>query len=272
MVFGFMDETGHSKDERQRFNGMAGLIAPWEHWEGFERKWKKTLKLFHIPHFHMNEFEHSERARPKDKNIFKGWDARKKKKLIETLYKHIESVYPYPIGSSLCMDDFKSLTPAQQAMFDDPYYMGFTSVLAYVGGFLDREGAASTERAAIVFDNQVEFKGRADEIFEKAYSDEPFIKRRIDRPCFRDMRDVVPLQAADIVAYEMYKEHDRRRYRPLDSPREGYQRLEQMARRLVDRPPLFRFRSEVDLLEDVRAIEAEHRRIAYWRKRQGKSK
>jgi hypothetical protein len=253
MLWGFMDETGHSKDQSQRFNGMAGLIAPCDHWEQFEKKWKATLssKEFKIPYFHMNEFEHSERARPKDKNIFKGWDARKKHKLFDKLFKHMETSHAYPVGASLCMEDFRALTPAQQAMFNDPYYMGFSSMLAYVSGFLDRTDAAPSERAAIVFDNQVEFKKRAEEFWEKAYSEESYIKRRIDPPGFRDMRDMVPLQAADIVAYEMYKEHDRRRYRPLDAPREGYQRLERMGHRLGF-PPLFRFRSEVDLLEDVR--------------------
>lgn len=44
MLTAYMDETGHSKDERQRFNGMAGLLAPTWAWEEFEPKWKQTLK------------------------------------------------------------------------------------------------------------------------------------------------------------------------------------------------------------------------------------
>ena len=41
MLCGFMDETGHSQDEKQRFNGMAGIVAPLEHWAQFERKWDR---------------------------------------------------------------------------------------------------------------------------------------------------------------------------------------------------------------------------------------
>jgi hypothetical protein len=272
MLSGFMDETGHSQDERQRFNGMAGVVAPYEHWAEFERKWKKTLTEFKIPHFHMKDFASSDLAEfsTRSKNPFKGWSQIKKAKLFQKLLKHMETAYVYPLGSSLCMEDFRSLTPEQRALFDDPYYMGFVAVLAYVGGFLDKAGAASSERAAIIFSDQVEFKNRALEFFEKAIGDEEFIKRRIDPPTFRDMRHVVPLQAADIVAYEVYKEHERQRYRPQDSPREGYEALQGMARRLK-LEPLFRFRTRSDFQADVEAIEAEHRRIAYWRKRKGKT-
>ena len=59
MLCGFMDETGHSQDEKQRFNGMAGIVAPLEHWKVFERKWKRTLKDFKISHFHAQDFENS---------------------------------------------------------------------------------------------------------------------------------------------------------------------------------------------------------------------
>ncbi|MBC8030852.1 MAG: DUF3800 domain-containing protein [Pyrinomonadaceae bacterium] len=268
MIWGYMDETGHSKDERQRFNGMAGLIAPADHWEQFERDWKRTLRKAHVPYFHMKDFEHSEKAAQstKSKNPFKGWKPADKERLFAKLLKHMQDAHAFPLGASLCMDDFRRLTPAQQAMFDDPYYMGFCSTLAYASGFLDKVGAASTERAAIIFDNQVEFRHRALEFFEKAYNQESFIKRRINSPNFGDMREVVPLQAADIVAYELYKEHDRRLYRPDDPIRNGYHVLLGMGQTLGF-PPLFRFRSAKDLHEDVKAIEAEHRRIAYWRKR-----
>lgn len=46
LLTGYMDETGHSKDERQRFVGVAGLVAQAEHWEVFERKWKETFEFF----------------------------------------------------------------------------------------------------------------------------------------------------------------------------------------------------------------------------------
>jgi hypothetical protein len=114
-VRGYMDETGHSSDERQRFNGMAGLIAPASHWTEFERKWNKTLDDFKIPYFHMVEFENSERARnsTRSKNKFKNWSQIKKDKLYSKLLRIIEGTYSFPVGSVMSMDDFRSLNQKQ---------------------------------------------------------------------------------------------------------------------------------------------------------------
>ena len=40
------------------------------------------------------------------------------------------------------MDDFRSLTDKQRELFDDPYYLGFANVLAYVDFFLQHNGSA----------------------------------------------------------------------------------------------------------------------------------
>jgi hypothetical protein len=45
------------------------------------------------------------------------------------------------------------------------------------------------------------------------------------------MRDLVPLQAADVVAYELKKEHERRLYEPEKQPRYGFQMLLKMTSR-----------------------------------------
>lgn len=42
MLSAYMDETGHSRDEKQRFNGMAGLMAPTKRLVRMERKWNTT--------------------------------------------------------------------------------------------------------------------------------------------------------------------------------------------------------------------------------------
>ena len=99
---GYMDETGHSRDQTQRFNGMAGLIAPSSHWKELERKWQETLDAYHIKYFHMVEFENSERARnsSSSKNRFKDWSPIKKEKLLNKLLKIIETTYPFPLARS----------------------------------------------------------------------------------------------------------------------------------------------------------------------------
>jgi hypothetical protein len=36
MLNAYLDETGHSRDEAQKFVGMAGLVAPVMNWEFFD--------------------------------------------------------------------------------------------------------------------------------------------------------------------------------------------------------------------------------------------
>ncbi len=103
MLTAFMDETGHSKDERQRFNGMAGLLATGDDWEQFERQWKVILDEYKIPFFHMKDFANR-------KQFFKGWDEAKRRELLDKLLKTVRAANALPIGSILPMEDFRQLT------------------------------------------------------------------------------------------------------------------------------------------------------------------
>jgi hypothetical protein len=68
MLTAYLDESGHSQDQKVRFMGMAGLIATSEYWQHYEREWKRVLKDFQIPYFHMKEYAHSV-------GVFAGWKA-----------------------------------------------------------------------------------------------------------------------------------------------------------------------------------------------------
>jgi hypothetical protein len=245
-LLGYMDETGHSKDQKQRFNGMAGLIAPAANWENLEAKWRAVLDEFKIPYFHMKNWAWS-------RGHYEGWSKLKRQKLYGKLLKKIEGVYPIPLGTIISMEDFRSLNHTQQFYFDDPYYLGFASVLAYVDFFLCKTGASPETKAKIIFSDQVEFRHRALQYYETAYSQE--ITSMIKPPSFDDMRDFVPLQAADIVAYEFYKECERRRYRPEASPRYGWQVLVKITNRLGLHEPLLHFQEYKDLRRHADKVE-----------------
>lgn len=273
MLNAYFDETGHSRDLPQRFNGMAGIAAPADHWEVFEKKWKSTLKEFHIPYFHMKDFAHS-------LNVFEDWKGKesKRRKLLGKLWAHIESTYSMPVGASIPMDAFRSFTEEQQKLFIDPYYLGFLSVMGFLTGFMEHVGLASSEKVALIFSDQVEFKGRARTIYADAtktlqdslsmQNATRVMKSRTLTPIFQDMRKVVALQAADIAAYEVFKEHERLLgYRQADSPRYGYQRMMEMSNRLGYEQPLIKFYTKDDLAEFIKDMEASERRKAYWKKR-----
>ena len=64
-----------------------------------------------------------------------------------------------------------------------------------------------------VFSDQDEFRNNALALYEILYRYEE-LRTWIEYPMFRDMRDCAPLQAADIIAYELYKEFERKLFRP----------------------------------------------------------
>lgn len=108
-------------------------------------------------------------------------------------------------------------------------------------------------KIALVLSEQVEFRHRALQIYEEV-KDSPYYSHRVLPPVFRDMRDIVPLQAADIIAYEMYKEFERRTYRADSEPRFGFKRIMAMSKR-YNKPPLFRFFANQDFKGLIREQE-----------------
>jgi hypothetical protein len=244
MLTAYMDETGHSKDKRQKFNGMAGLLAPSWAWEELDLKWKQTLKDFKIQYFHMKDFANRKRD-------FEAWHELKRKKLYGKLLKHIEMAHAFPLGSILAMSDFYSLRPDQQAAFGDPYHIGFLSVLSQlsaVGGDLLKPFPG--EKIATIFSDHVEFRHSALQGFEILARRHSSVSKIIESPVFRDMRVLVPLQAADIIAYELYKEFERQLFRRERLPRHGYQMICKMSKRLGLEGPMFAFHNRGSINTD----------------------
>lgn len=251
----YMDETGHSKDERQKFVGIAGLIATVASWETFERKWKATLEVFKLPYFHMKEFAHSEQT-------FRDWKGKeaKRRKLFGKLMMHMETAYSMPFGAIIPMEDFRSFTKEQQGYFHDPYFLCFQSLVAACSSILEFRKVPDEEKIGLIFSDQVEFRRRALQIY-KNVEHADFYVRRSTPPIFRDMREVVPLQAADIIAYEMHKEFERRLYRPSAESRYGYQKIVKMSNRVGHNQPLFRFFTKTEIAMNIERYEKSGRLI-----------
>lgn len=251
----YMDETGHSKDVRQKFVGIAGLIAAVPSWETFERKWKATLEEFKLPYFPMKEFAHSEQT-------FRDWKGKetKRRKLFGKLMMHMETAPSLPFGAIVPMQDFRSFTNEQQGYLRDPYYLCFQSLVAACSSILEGRKVPDGEKIALIFSDQGEFRRRARQIYKNVEDANYYVRRSLP-PVFRDMREVVPLQAADVIAYEMHKEFERRLCRPGAEPRHGYQRIVKMSSRAGHNQPLFRFFTKAELAMHIERYERSGRLI-----------
>jgi hypothetical protein len=73
-----------------------------------------------------------------------------------------------------------------------------------------------TDRLLLVFDDEKRLRHRAESVFESGLDEYPHFRGRVHAPSFLDSQKILPLQAADLLAYETYKEM---RNRAADPPR-----------------------------------------------------
>lgn len=248
----YLDESGHSQDQRVRFMGMAGLIATTHYWQHYEREWKKVLKNFHVPYFHMKEYAHSV-------GVFAGWkgDEPKRRALYGELMNVISETNALPFGSLVPMELFRTFSARQKGYFKDPYYFVYITCLVIAADLIGLVSPVE-ETMAMVFSKQSEFpKTLLMGLFDMTRESHPH-GGRINGPVFRDMEESVPLQGADIVAYEIHKEYDRRFYRPQDTPRWGFTELERICAKSANWLP-FIIHDEQTLNMHIRNAELEER-------------
>jgi len=267
MLTAYMDETGHSQDEKQHFNGMAGLMAPTEYWEVFEGRWDRLLTKFKLPYIHMKEMW----------KLLDGWSKTKTEKLSAAVWKIIKETRAIPIGSIIPMDDFRFLEENLRRYALDPYYLAMqdcirlSTVSITPGPFWSPD-----TRVRMVFSDQVEFKYEAQRMFDAAVKADK-TKPRVASPAFEDMRDVLPLQAADVVAYEIYKEYERTYYNLSRKKRYGYEQLEEMIAwlnegQIIQIPGYIMRHTKKSLLGIVAEGEKADRIEEYWRNKRERDK
>jgi hypothetical protein len=240
MLTAFMDETGHPDDPNSKFVGMAGLLAPSNNWERFEKQWKALLKRYDLPFFHMKDYAHSRKA-------FEGWKGNetKRRELLAELMQTIRDAHALPFGCTIPMDSYRSYPKHLQITARSPYYWVFIGCVTQLAGLL-RPARGFDETIAPVFAEQTEFQNFAMQVFDMARAN-PIIGNSIDTPVFRPMQKLVPLQAADLVAYEVHKEADRRLYRPKDEPRWAFSELSALAQLNAPNLDMFALQTEADV-------------------------
>ncbi|MDQ3755926.1 MAG: hypothetical protein M3371_14485 [Acidobacteriota bacterium] len=194
----------------------------------------------------------------------------------------METTYVLPLGVSVPMEVFRGFSEEQREKFIDPYYLGFLSVITQSTIFVNNSGMSPEEKVALVFSDQVEFKNKAHELYDeitqtqydsvRMHNATRLLKDRTLSPVFRNMREFVALQAADIVAYEVYKEHERRAgLRQNEKPRHGYLQMIKMSKRLGYKEPFCKFYTQADLADFVNEMELEEKRKSYWAKKRARS-
>lgn len=184
--------------------GYMGHVTMFEN--VFAPEWKKALD--EAPH-PLSEFKTS--ACRQRLGEFAVWDRRECDDLTARLVSVITEACPYSeivgYGAAVVLPEIPSREKGRRKMFEDLSYflcmrLVVHDVLYANKGFLRDDGEVQ-----VIFDTQRGQEGKARHYFEQIRrSLVPELGERVRPPIFEDSKRVVPLQAADLLAHETYKE------------------------------------------------------------------
>ncbi|MBI4608672.1 MAG: DUF3800 domain-containing protein [Candidatus Rokubacteria bacterium] len=191
----YFDESGTHAGAKAV--SVAGYVSTVKAWESFEREWRESLAIYNIDHFHMTDFVAGQ-------GQFTNWPKQKKRsrlrKLIDAANRHALAAIGIVIPANL----YQRLSEQDRAVCDSPYRIAAMQCCAEIRRWL--ETFDSNAEVAYVFEAGAKGAGKVAEFF-RAAMDEKAAKEhlRILSFKFEDKKRSAPLQAADILAWELYR-------------------------------------------------------------------
>ena len=193
----YFDESGtHTESEAV---SVGGYLSTVDQWERFQNSWDEILKEAGIEFFHMTD--HQNRQGP-----YKNWSEFKHRRVLEKLIIEIRSRTRVPIGASVPVADFAEYQKVCEASQEcSAYTFCAVQCLSQVGEWADQYG--HDEPIAYVLESGAGFNKQLDKLRDELGGNEVRKKRyRFGSLTIADKRQMNPLQAADILAYELNKE------------------------------------------------------------------
>lgn len=198
MLQAYWDESGSVADPQSHYMGIVGLVASIESWQRFEPLWQAALTDFGLSHFHMKDFaqwrgQFADRAR---------WSEIRRRELMSRLLDAIAAAQPRIHGGVMDLDAWRALSKEEQSFFLDAWYPCMQECIRLAAVYAQ----VDAEHVELIFSHHPEFWGRAKGLWKaiKESKHQPAADK-LGPFSMADMRSVLPLQAADLVAYEFLK-------------------------------------------------------------------
>ncbi len=202
VLTGYFDASGtHKGSETVVVAGFLGLAR---HWVDFSARWQLALNDFGIDHFPMTDF--ANKAPP-----YHDWKEPERRTRLALLLAIITESAIGSVGIVVDRSAFDQMvSPRARVVCGDAFGMTATALFMEVGGLLD-EIASPEDRVSYVFDQGSPGAGTVLRIFQHNMRDaEQRAQLRLIGLRFEDKKLLLPLQAADSLAYELYKDTPRR--------------------------------------------------------------
>ncbi len=192
----YADESGTHADSQAIT--LAGYISTPDRWERFEAEWRAALADFGVGMFHMTDFENRV-------GEFSDWPEALRRERLSRLVKVIDDHALASFSVAFLRSDYEAVvTPEAHAYVGGPYGMAAVMAMIALGRQMNLIGLYGS--LAYVFESGSSGLGQVLKVFTDNMNDP---KRRdelhLASISFQDKRWFIPLQAADILAYESYK-------------------------------------------------------------------
>src|SRR5260221_10138362 len=197
MLLAYFDDSGTHANSAVTL--IAGLVASAVTWARIEGAWKQHLSVTGVSHFHAVDCENGSRkfssvSRPLRDSLSYG--------LSEAICSHQRAMVL--LGSAVKTDDWEVAAPKEITnRFVDPYYFCFEACLQQISNWSVRH--ADGEIVTIVFAQRGQYDSRLIELHELYSKSSALPNNRLGSLSFSSPKDSIPLQAADLIAYETYR-------------------------------------------------------------------
>jgi hypothetical protein len=188
-----------SQDQPGRtFLAMAGFVSEAESWKEFDREWRQRLAADGLTYFHMNPFAQS-------RGPFNGWDRQedRRRKLLSDL---LDIIVAHARQKFACVVQAKVAAAmpdkAREIFGAELLAIAGSSIVGLVLNWRDREKYQA--QPELVFEEGDLGKGALMERIRTLTGQDPIFRRKKDSPQ-EGITGFTPLQAADILAYEVKK-------------------------------------------------------------------
>lgn len=244
MLRAFFDESGHFRDPNENIMVLGGCLSTLEKWEIFENEWEELLNTFRIGWFHATDLKAS-------KGEFKGWDDYRKQKFLQPALHIIDKAVDCYLGAVMPLSQWKELSSSQKTQCPNPYFLCFQDVVHAAG--IETMEYGPDEKVEVIFAENLEVGGRkrsSSEIVNdpneglayrcyKACKAELPVRERLRPIAFEHQKDVLPLQTADLVAFELLQIG-----RKMLGPKIPYEKYRWPFKQILKKAPIFHYYKE----------------------------
>ncbi len=197
MLHGYFDESGKFKDHD--VISLCGWIGQLQDWELLAQEWQDALTRHDLTDIHMAQMKGQDRVLEEFADIIKG-------RVI------------CGVGSALNTKLYRSMPETFQKRAGHPHFLVFSAVIKQaidrIEEFAKHVGLGKDVFLSLIFDQDEQLSQECFRLLNKLKKIDSRVRERVTGVCFCNRRQLFPLQAADMIAYETRAEIDRRANHP----------------------------------------------------------